>query len=404
MNALVLSENFPSRLNPWRGPYNRRQVECLSNLCRVTVVNPIPFPKLLGGREQWRLAAGPDGVLDGIALFHPTWWYAPVVGRCGSWRGFRRAVERAERRNGPWKCDVILATFAYPAGAAARDLARRMGVPYVVKVRGSDLHSLPRFGKRRALTAQALRDAAAMVAVSGNLAEIAAELGAEPSKVHVLTNGIDAAAFPLLFRRQARRRLGVPAGRKTLLFVGSLLPVKGVDVLLEALARLGSDESAKTQPPVTVLVGDGPMRRNLAKQAQRAGLADRVVFSGHLGREDVALWMNAADALVLPSRNEGCPNVVLEALACGTPVVASRVGAVPDLIDDSSGIVVPPEDPGALAAALDQALRREWDREALRKRVEGMSWESNAARLHGILAEAAGLRGGRPLAAACAKG
>ena len=257
-----------------------------------------------------------------------------------------------------------------------------MGIPYAVKARGSDLHALPGRGARRERTAEAVRDAAAVVAVSGNLAEIAVRLGADVRRVHVLLNGIDADAFSRKMPRpEARRVLGVDADGRILLFVGNLLPVKGLDVALRALGQGGqASESARF-----VIVGDGPMKRRLRRRAAGAGIAERVKFMGRLGREEVALWMNAADVLLLPSRNEGCPNVVLESLASGTPVVASAVGAVPDLLDDSCGIAVPPDDPKALAEAIGRALRREWNREAIHRRVAGMSWEANAAKLLDIL-------------------
>ena len=386
MNCLVLSDTFPNRLAPWRGPYNRRQVECLSRLCRLTVINPIPFVRVLSDRRYWALRSGPDPVLDGVSTYHPIFWYLPVLGRGATWRAVLSAIKRILRGPAAGDYDRILATFAYPHGAAARALSQRMGIPYAIKVRGSDLHGMPRSGARRERTVEALSDAAAIICVSRNLAAMAIDLGARADALHTLPNGVDAAAFPLLPREDARKRLGLPVGRKILLFVGSLLPVKGVDILIDAFARLRSGEDPEIAAALLAFAGEGPMRKTVETRGVAAGLADSVRFLGQMSREEVALWMNAADALVLPSRNEGCPNVVLEALCCGTPVVAARVGAVPDLIDESCGAVVAPDDPDVLARGIAAVLRREWPRSALRRRVEGMSWEANAQRLHDILA------------------
>ena len=135
------------------------------------------------------------------------------------------------------------------------------------------------------------------------------------------------------------------------------------------------------------------MRGRVESAIARDGLKERVRLMGHLGREAVTLWMNAADVLVLPSRNEGCPNVVLEALCCGTPVVASRVGAVPDLLDEACAVIVKPGDAAELASGLNAALQKEWDRPSLRRRVHGMSWEANARTLEGILRQAVEVAG-----------
>ena len=394
MHCLVLSDTFPNRLAPWRGPYNRRQIECLAKRCAVTVINPMPWPWLLRGAEQRALVSRADNVLEGIPLYHPLFWYAPGVGRGGTWRGILAAARRTLRELDADPFDVVLATFAYPHGYAATHLARELEIPCVVKARGSDLHALPSSGGRRRRTADALRDADAVVAVSGNLKEIAIGLGARPDRVSMLPNGVDASAFPAIPRSEARRRLGMASERKILLFIGSLLPVKGVDLLLCAFAKHAFTLEA-TRRPLLIVAGEGPMRSRLEQLAVREGLSDAVQHLGQISREDVALWMNAADAVALPSRNEGCPNVVLEALACGTPVVASRVGAVPDLLDESCGIMVEPNDVAALASAFSAALDRRWDRSAIRRRVEGMSWEANAQRLHKILTRACGFRSGR---------
>lgn len=384
MHCLIVSNDFPNKVEPWRGPFHRRQVECLARLCKVSVIDPLPWTRLVSSFRLWQLLTGPDSVLDGIVIHHPVFWYLPVLGRGSNWRGVRSAAEQVVAALGADKLDVILATFAYPHGLAAKHLARHLGIPYVVKVRGSDLHSLPHRGRRRELTAEALRDAAAVVPVSKNLVEIAVDLGVRPDKVHLLPNGVDADSFPMLRRADARKRLGLSAGNRIVLFVGHLLPVKGVDVLLEAVHLL-RERRVAADGIMLVMAGAGPMCGWIARHVARNGLKDSVKLLGHVSREDIALWMNAADALVLPSRNEGCPNVVLEALACGTPVVASRVGAVPDLLDETCGVIMEPEDAGALAHGIGIALSRDWDRAALRRRVEGMSWQANAERLHGIL-------------------
>ncbi len=384
MNCLVIADVFPNRLEPWRAPYNRRQVECLGALAEVTVVNPLPWTRIPRRPALYGLSRDVDDLLANVPTHHPLMGHVPVLGRRRLWRAVLRSVERAlEGRDAHW--DVVLATFAYPHGRAARDLARRLGVPYVVKVRGSDLHSLPAAGARRERTAEALRGADAVVAVSPNLARTARRLGAEPQTLHVLLNGVDLGAFPLMPRQEARRQLGLAAGGPLLLYVGHLAEVKGPDVLVESLA--GGPAAAGVR---LALAGEGPMRASLGRRVRRAGLNGSVRFLGRVAPRQVALWMNAADALVLPSRREGCPNVVLEALCCGTPVVASRVGAVPELVAEDCGVTVPPEDPRALSDAIGRALSAPYDREALRARVADMSWEANARRLHGILSAVTG--------------
>jgi len=273
--------------------------------------------------------------------------------------------------------DVVLATFAYPHGLAARRLARALGIPYVIKARGSDLHALPASGLRRDLAAEAVRHADAVVAVSRNLADIALALGAAAEKVHVLHNGIDLGQFHIRERSESQHALGLPLQGPVALFVGNLLPVKGLDILLHALSRLKTG--------MLYIAGEGPLRGALLRQVATLSLGERVRFLGTVGRADLVIWMNAADVLVLPSRNEGCPNVVLEAMACGTPVVASRVGAVPDLLHADCGRTVEPRNPEALAEALHAAWARTWDRVAIRRRVDGLSWERSAERLFDIL-------------------
>lgn len=379
MQCLVLSDTFPNAVRPWRGPYNRYQVDGLAELCEVSVINPIPWTEVLKHPAYARLLRGRDDVLNNAPVYHPLLLHLPLVDRAANWKAVRRAADRCLAEGTAREVDVILATFAYPHGLAAKTLAQELEVPYVIKARGSDLHSLPKKGGRRRVTREALADAAAVVTVSDSLAELAQELGCDPSRVTVLRNGVDAEMFRPVARRGARRALGLNRDAEVCLFVGNLLPVKGVDVLVDAARRL--DNNAVS----VAAAGTGSLSGWLHARAADPRMDVRLRPLGHLARGEVRLWMNAADVVVLPSRDEGCPNVVLEALACGTPVVASRVGEVPNILDKECGIQVEPEDAEGLADALETALQRDWDRRVIRGKVADMTWEDNARRLHRIL-------------------
>jgi glycosyltransferase involved in cell wall biosynthesis len=216
------------------------------------------------------------------------------------------------------------------------------------------------------------------VAVSAALGERVVELGIPRGRVVVQHNGVDGAAFTLRDRREARARLGLPPDRTLVCCVGNVKPEKGVDVLVEAMRVLDRELG---EHGVDLAVVGAPYGTEKYDAEQRArvralGLGERIRFHGKQLFEDIPFWMSACDVLALPSRREGCPNVVLEALASGRPVVASRVGGVPELLDEKNGVLVPADDPAALARALQHVLARPWDEEALRASVECLSWDA----------------------------
>jgi glycosyltransferase involved in cell wall biosynthesis len=197
-------------------------------------------------------------------------------------------------------------------------------------------------------------------------------------------NGRDPSAFPILDRRVARVELGISFDAQIVLFVGRLHPVKGLEELLNAVAL-----RASSQPKLRlVLVGEGPLESRLRSLASRPELAGRVDFLGRQTHPEVARWIAASDLLCLPSYSEGCPNVVLEALSCGRPVVASRVGAVPDLISAESGILVPPGDVTQLSHAIGEALGRRWDEKLIASRST-RTWDDVAAETYAMCREVA---------------
>jgi len=387
LRCLVLADTFPDRRRPSRGPYNAQQVAELAKLCDVGVVNPIAWTSLL--REPSLLAAtmeGSDGLIPGVAIRHPVHWYVPVAGRWRYGPTLAGCVRRACRRDLlAQRWDIVYATWAHPHGYAAMRIAEDWNVPFIIKVRGTDINVLSSDPGRRRRTAHVLASADAVVAVSGELAEKVIALGAQKERVHVIHNGVDTERFRPRPRLEARRRLGLHCPARWIVFVGNLVPVKGLDVFLAALALLDRNVGA-------AIVGTGPLMGRLRAMTSALGIVTRVTFAGDRPHDEIPLWLSAGDLTCLPSRNEGCPNVVLESLACGRPVVASRVGAVPDLIGPESGMVVEPGDPMALADALGRALARSWSEDAIRATVQGKTWPANARRLVEIMERAIAAR------------
>jgi teichuronic acid biosynthesis glycosyltransferase TuaC len=195
--------------------------------------------------------------------------------------------------------------------------------------------------------------------------------------VFVWRQGIDTDRFRPRDRSEARRRLGLPGDRPVLAWVGRLVPVKGIDVLLDACARLSDT------PFHLALVGDGPLRTALEARARASGLAEKVAFVGARDHSELADWYSAADWTLLPSRSEGLPNVLRESLSCGTPFIASDVGGISEIVGDSGSRLVPAEDPAALAGAIRAAVTGPVPRPALRPE----SWADSAAVLVEILDE-----------------
>ena len=275
--------------------------------------------------------------------------------------------------------DCVLTYWTYPDGDAALRTARRLGVPVALIVGGSDVLLLAGQSPRvRRLYVDVLRSVDEVQTVSEDLRARVIALGVDPGRVHLAHQGVDSSLFCPGDAGEARARLGLPAGRATLLWVGRMVPVKALDVLLASMARL---DRAGAGAPHLVLVGDGPLRRSLEAQAAGLGLADRVTFAGSRPQPELPDWYRACDLVVLPSHSEGIPNVLREAHACGRPFVATRVGGVAELADPATSRLVEPGDPGALAEAIRATLDDPPDPSAFAPGSRSGSWESSARRL-----------------------
>lgn len=374
LGVLVLTTQFPNPRFPHWATFNRQQIDALASFCRLGVVAPVPWTDLLGA-DAWRRAPQRQP----YPVHWPIFWYLPRIQR--AWHGrslLWSAWPTLRRLAAQLRPQVLLATWLFPSGWAGMHAARRLGLPFALKVHGSDVMAFQKDPRRLPYLQQALAAARAVVAVSRSLAQEVVRLGAEPQRVHLIGNGLNQSLFTPGDRGQARRRLGLdPAGR-LLLFVGRLVPVKGLEVALRALDQL---------PGVQLLVvGQGPLEANLKALAQDLRVGERVIWVGTQPHQEVPLYMAAADAVVLPSRAEGDPNAVLEALGCGRPVVAARVGGVPELVHEGGqGALFQAGDSAGLARAVRRVLDRDWDPAEISARVAGRSWRASAAALLAVL-------------------
>jgi glycosyltransferase involved in cell wall biosynthesis len=277
-----------------------------------------------------------------------------------------RAASRSLRRQGAdW--DLVDAHYYYPDGVAAALLARQLGKPLTVTARGTDLNLVPRFRLPRAMIRWAARQADASITVCEALKEALVRLGIAAPRIHVLRNGVDLGLFRPMDRAHLRRELALTG--PVLLSVGHLIERKGHHLVLEALAQL---------PGVTLLiVGDGPERRRLTSLAEELGMKSRVRFLGAVPHERLPELYNVADVLVLASSREGWANVLLEAMACGTPVAATRIWGTPEVVTEkAAGLLLEQRSAAAIVEGVRELLGSPPDRSATRAYAERFSWDA----------------------------
>jgi len=278
------------------------------------------------------------------------------------------------------KIDCIDAHFVYPDGLAAVLFARLLDVPVIVSARGTDINLYPSFWTIRPMVRWTLRHADGVIAVSSALKQIMIELGATANKINVIPNGIDSARFQPMPISQARRELNLPVDAPFIVSVGALIPSKGHQFLVRAFGQI----AARHPDMRLAILGEDPLRSELEKLISELGLRDRVQLPGKRPNEELRLWYSAATASCLASAGEGWPNVVTESLACGTPVVATRVGGIPEILHSSELGILVEQSVDSIAAGLEEALSRSWDRETISQRTLARTWETVAAEVEDV--------------------
>lgn len=395
MRTLLFSTLFPSTARPTHGVFVETRLRELlkTGAVQTRVVAPVPWFPSTAERfgDYARFARTPaHEQREGVEVHHPRYFLPPKVGMTLSpWLLAMGAVGTLRRliREG-FDFEVIDSHYFYPDGVAAALLSRWLGKPLVITARGSDLNVIAEHTLPRRMMLIAARQASALVGVSNALVERMAALGMPASRLHLLRNGVDLQRFAPVPQANARQQIG-QSGAPLLLSVGNLVELKGHALCIDALAAL-----LPAHPQARLLiVGRGPLEGPLREHARQRGVAGCVQWVGTVPNTELARWYSAADVLLLASSREGWPNVLLEAMACGTPVVATRVGGVPEIVRSPvAGCVVDERSGASLAAAVAELLRRGVDRAAVRAHAQGFGWQDTSdgqARLFQAIAHAA---------------
>ncbi len=357
MNILSFSYCFPNKNRPTWGIFVFQRLKAISNLVNLKLYSPVPwFPiysfikdRSLPTEENW----------DGLQVFRPRFFYFPKFLKDYDAKFYAWGIKsRLKKFSKTWKPDILDAHFIWPDGVGVSILAQKFNIPYTITLRGK-LFECEQHPRQLKQCISALKNADAIIAVSRGLAQRAMDIGVNPNKVFLVPNGVDKALFHPMDKIKCRRKVGLPLHNRILVTVAHLGHRKGHHEVIEALSYLPEDVKL-------VIVGgsaQGGTPETIKRIAQKHGVQNRIILPGPQPHYKIPFYFNAADASVLASYREGCPNVVLESLACGTPVIATDVGSVKDILPTPQcGFIVPPREVHPLRQALSKAIETDWDR------------------------------------------
>lgn len=380
MKVLYISNLFPDKAEFNRGLFNARFVRYFSKLCDIKVLSPRPgfllWKKFSPCPEDHHVS--PDyQVVPYIPLWGTLWNHRLM------YLFLKRKISSIQNE---FNFDVILASWIYPDGCAACRISRELKIPVAVTALGTDIHQYAFFPLRRKIILKELLSASAVITVSESLKKILIDSGFSEEKLRVIYYGVEQHIFKPADKMESRQALGLSPSEKIILFVGNFLPIKDPLLALDSFHFLTNKYGVKNAR--LILIGGGPLKKRLKLRAKFYALSDKIIFAGIKKPEETAKYMQASDALCLTSHNEGVPNVVLEALSCGTPVVTTKVGGIPEVLPENlPSIMVDSRSPEIIARALLNILNTEYDKNQLVAHAKKYSWEQAAKDYHELLTQ-----------------
>ena len=375
MRILVYTTLFPNHLQPNNAIFIKQRMFHFAKLkdCEIKVIAPIPyFPPIRLSQERFQYAQIKKmEIMEGVEVFHPRYFLIPKISM--AFHGFSLFFSslkliREVYRNFPF--DLIDGHYIYPDGFAAILLAKMMKKPVVLSARGSDINQFVGFRSIKPMIRYSTESADHLISVCEALKKEMTSMGIKDEKITVIPNGVDTEQFKPIVRREAREILSLPDHGRIILSVGSLISRKGFGILLDAFESL----SRETSDIYLYIVGEGPERSFLERKIRDSNLGKRAFLVGEVLNSELRTWYNAADLFCLASSREGWANVIMESLACGTPVVATRVWGAPEMITSSEIGILVDSFSGSIREGLARGLATNWDRNKIRAYVENRNW------------------------------
>ncbi len=391
MRILTFTSLFPNTVQREHGIFVLQRVAHLARWPgnEIKVVAPVPyFPRWLKieGWHQCSLIPHTEST-GGLEVFHPRYLLLPKISMplhgLLMFLGSMRRVRQLHREKA---FDCVDGHYVYPDGLAATLLGKMLGIPVIVSARGTDMNLFPKYRTIRPMIRWTLRQAAGSIAVCSALKQAMVDLGVPNLDVEVIGNGVDVTRFEPLDRAAARCKLGLPAEGRMVVSVGALIPRKGHHFLVRAFA----DVQREFPDSRLYIVGEGESRGKLQGLIHEFCLEGSVFLTGNQPNEDLKYWYNASDLSCLVSSREGWANVLLESLACGTPVLATNVWGAPEVLDSPELGLLVNQDVDSIATGVLTALRTAWDRDALVRRARQRTWDMVAAEVQRYLELRAG--------------
>jgi glycosyltransferase involved in cell wall biosynthesis len=386
LRVLSFTSLYPSNVNPLQGIFIHQRVTHLARRpgTSVEVIAPVPyFPSWLPITRWGQFGqVCREEEIDGVRVHHPRY---PLVSGISmplhGWLEFLGCVRLARRLHKQSNFDCIDAHFVYPDGFAAVLLGRLLRVPVIVSARGTDINVYPSLRLIRPMLRWTLMRAAGVIAVSADLKKKIIDLGISETKIQVIPNGVDVHRFRPQDINEARRQLGLAGTGPMIVSVGSLIESKGHHLLIAAVAQL-----VPQFPELRLnIIGEGVYGGRLEQLIHEKHLQDFAFLRGNRPNEELATWFSAADLSCLMSSREGWPNVISESLACGTPVLATRVGGIPELIVSPHLGSMVERDVASIAKGLEESLSKNWNRQEISKEASSRSWDAVAEEVAKLL-------------------
>lgn len=383
MRILTLSTLFPAASRPNFGIFVERQTAALAAVrdFAVTVINPVgnaPWPLSLLSEQSALKALPHDEQWGGLDVYRPRFTAIPVIGgRFNPDMIARAALPLARQLHAEIGFDLIDAEFFYPDGPAAMRIAAELNLPLTIKARGADIHHWGKQPGCREQILEAADKAAGLLAVSGALKADMVALGMDANKIRVHYTGLDQCRFVPRDRASEKTKLGLTG--PVILSVGALIPRKNQHLLIEALSALPD--------VILLLAGKGESEADYRALADRLDVSGRVRFLGSVPHDDLPALFAAADIMALVSESEGLANAWVEALACGTPIIASDVGGIRELVKTEAAGRIVDRNPSAIAEAARAILANPPLPADVAENVRAFSWDENARQLAAFFRE-----------------